>query len=156
MSCRLPQVFDHPSVAAITSYISSLGIAAGRVATAVDSSDDESDGTDRTHDMELVTSAKVLLSRSLAVPDGSQATLIGISSLASKTAASNTVMKLPGVDASRRVPFSRWELDKQDQVSVIMCMIGVSLLVYASGSRRSAAAAGRWPTCVDRWSWWGP
>lgn len=137
MSFVLPQVFDHPSVTAITSYIGSLGITAGSAAAAEDSSGDESDGAGSIHDFDMATSAALPLHKSLPVPGGSQAALIGISSLACKTAASNAVTKLPGVDASRRVPVSRWEVEKQEQVSTVTCLFSIHprrVHVYASGS----------------------
>lgn len=116
------QVFDHPSVKAITSYISTLGLAsAGTPADVlVDSDDDtESESALSTVDYQLGAAQTLQqLARSPAAAlTAPQASLIGISSLACKTAAGNAVMRLPGVDASSRVPFCRWEVERQEQVS---------------------------------------
>lgn len=63
-------------------------------------------------------SGQVKLARAPATgADMQQAALVGISALACRTAVGNAVMQLPGVDASRRVPFERWELGQQEQVS---------------------------------------
>lgn len=119
--CCHPQVFDHPSVMAITNYISTLGVAAAGTAAAAamaDSDDDDSESASSIADYHKGTSPALQLARfpvaAAAVP---QAALIGISSLACKTAAGNAVMWLPGVDASSRVPFDRWEVERQEQVS---------------------------------------
>lgn len=110
--CRL-QVFDHPSVTAIASYISSLpGSAAAAAAASEDFEEEE--------EPDVVTAADLPLARPLpagmAVQSAASQQLIGITSLACKTAASNAVIRLPGVDASRRVPFDRWDLSSQEQV----------------------------------------
>jgi hypothetical protein len=113
------QVFDHPSVTAISSYISALGGAAvSAVATVISDDGDESDDAFSLQEDQLSTAGSLQIARSPAVDSSTlQTPLIGISSMASKTAANNAVMHLPGVDASNRVPFNRWELEKQEQVS---------------------------------------
>lgn len=110
--CRL-QVFDHPSVTAIASFISSLP--SSTVAAAAASEDYEEE-----EETDVVAAADLPLPRPLpagmAVQSAASQQLIGITSLAYKTAACNAVMRLPGVDASRRVPFNRWDLSSQEQV----------------------------------------
>lgn len=121
LCCIISQVFDHPSVAAITSYISSLGMM--QPAAAADGSDsDEDDEPQGVAASNTISpsgaSGPVKLARAPALgADLQQAALVGISALACRTAAGNAVMQLPGVDASRRVPFERWELGQQEQVS---------------------------------------
>lgn len=110
--CHL-QVFDHPSVTAIASFISSLPGSAGAAAAAASEGYEE-------EETDVVAAADLPLARppaaGMAVQPAASQQLVGISSLACKTAASNAVMRLPGVDASRRVPFNRWDVDRQEQV----------------------------------------
>jgi hypothetical protein len=112
------QVFDHPSIADISSYISTLrGAAASAAANVISDDGDESDDGFSLQEYQLATAASLRVARAPAIASSTlQTPLVGISGMASKTA-NNAVMHLPGVDASNRVPFNRWELEKQEQVS---------------------------------------
>lgn len=119
--CHL-QVFDHPSVTTISSYISTLGGAAVSAMATVSFDDgDESEDAASMQEYQLATAGSLQIARSPAASSALQTAFIGISSLACKTAANNAVTHLPGTDASRRVPFNRWELEKQEQVSAWLC-----------------------------------
>lgn len=111
------QVFDHPSVSAIASYITTLGLSTASTSAdaAVSSSEDEEDDSEAPA---TTVVAAAQLTRFLQPGDSTQqqTMLFGISSVASRTAAGNAVLALPGVDASRRLPFERWELKRQEQV----------------------------------------
>lgn len=128
----MPQVFDHPSVTAISNYIATLGLPSADTAGVSDDDDVPSEGASSTADYQLGTTAALQLVRApgVAAPT-SQAALIGIRSIACNTAAGNAVMQLPGVDASRRVPFSRWEVERQDQVC--RALVWTALQVRLSG-----------------------
>lgn len=111
------QVFDHPSVTAISNYIATLGLPSANAAGDFDDAGSLSEDAFSTVDYQLGTTADLQLARSPGVAaDATQAALIAIRGLACNTAAGNAVMHLPGVDASRRVPFSRWEVERQEQV----------------------------------------
>jgi hypothetical protein len=108
------QVFDHPSVVAITTYIVTLGLP--ELTQSTDDSSEEGDGVQHDH-ISGVTSTALQLVRSPVLGPDAQPAVVGISSMACRTAAGNAVLQLSGVDASQRVPFARWELDRQEQVS---------------------------------------
>lgn len=111
------QVFDHPSVAAITTFIGTLGLP--ELAQQTDDSSEESEDLHSDH-ISGVRTTSLQLVRSPVLGSDAQPAVVGISSMACRTAAGNAVLQLAGVDASQRVPFARWELDRQEQVSAAM------------------------------------
>jgi hypothetical protein len=108
------QVFDYPSIDAITQYITSIAPSAVPEVEEEYASEEE----------EEITAAALQPSRALALraraapATGTEAAavLVGVMSLAHRTS-SDAVLSLEGRDASRRVPFGRWEVDRQLQVS---------------------------------------
>jgi hypothetical protein len=106
------QVFDYPSIDAITQYITSIAPAALPELEEEYASEEEED----------IPAAALRPSRALApraAPAAgaeAAAVLVGVMSLAHRTSF-DAVLSLEGRDASRRVPFGRWEVDRQLQVS---------------------------------------
>jgi hypothetical protein len=106
------QVFDYPSIDAITQYITSIAPAALPDLEEEYASEEEE-----------ITAAALRPSRALApvaraAPAAgaeAAAVLVGVMSLAHRTSC-DAVLSLEGKDASRRVPFGRWEVDRQLQV----------------------------------------
>jgi hypothetical protein len=116
---RQPQVFDYPSIDAITQYITS--IAPSALAK-------EEDEVIVSEEEEAAAVAALVPSRALAPraapaagPEAA-AVVVGVTALAQRTS-SDAVLSLEGKDASRRLPFSRWEVDRQLQVRC--CAINV-------------------------------
>lgn len=106
-------MFDHPSVAAITTFIGTLGLP--ELAQPTDDSSEEGEDLQSDHISGVQTTSLQLVRSPVLGSDAQPA--VGISSMACRTAAGNAVMQLAGVDGSQRVPFARWELDRQEQVS---------------------------------------
>lgn len=104
-------VFDYPTVSAISSYISSIiASAAAHAAYSEEASEAESD---------VAAEGVVLFRPSVSLAADryqAEAVLTAVTRLASRTAAGDAVMIMAGRDASRKVPFNRWQVDRQQQV----------------------------------------
>lgn len=106
-------VFDYPTVSAISSYISHL---VTPLATSALAQEQHVDGALLSQFVGDLRRLPKPAARLLPAAHGSGAALVGVMKMSSHTAAGDAVMVLPGRDASRRVPFNRWQPDQQDKV----------------------------------------
>lgn len=111
-------MFDYPSIDAITQYITSIAPAA--LPQLEDEYASEAEEEDVTTAAAALLPKRAVASLGRAAPavgpEAAAAVVVGVIALAHRTSF-DAVLSLGGRDASRRVLFGRWEVDRQLQVS---------------------------------------